>query len=520
MKENQIFLRHTFLVVALMTMFFSIAACGRDSGSINPSSTELITTTALPSSPILTVPASTLAIQQQPTAVAPTTGFYPTPDPVREFPKLRDYEETHVVGYGDTLNKIAFQYSVGVQQIQEANAIVDPNILSIGIVLRIPPPIPQPPGPSWKLIPDSEILFGPSTVDPSSIRRGFSRTSTLASYVDFLDDGLFNGPAIVMRVAENFSINPKLLIAILEAQSGWAQDVDGSNIGNQLYPLGWFETGKEGLYEQLSWAADQLNAGYYRWLAGWSGPYIFADGRVVPPGSGVNAGTVAVQHLFSLLLSVEDWRILMGADGFGTLYNNLFGEPFAAAIEPMLPVELTQPDLALPFEKGRSWSFTGGPHSSFGNSGPWAALDFAPSSNAVGCVQSNAWVVASADGMVVRSGRGQVVQDLDGDAYEQTGWSMVYLHIETRDRVPAGTYLKTGDRIGHPSCEGGISTGTHVHIMRKYNGQWILADGPIPFNIGGWITEGAGTSYNGSLTYAGNTILACSCRAAYNQISW
>jgi len=515
MNKNHSYPRHNVLVVAVL---FTVVACARETGGLNPSPTEPIAATNLPSSPNLPAPTSTLLIQ--PSSIAPIPEPYPTPDRVREMPKLRDYEETHVVRYGDTLNQIAFQYTVGVQQIQEANGIVDPNILSVGIVLRIPPPIPQPPGSSLKLIPDSEVLFGPSSIDPSSIRQGFTRNSKLANYVDFLNDGIFNGPAIVMRVAEDYSINPKLLIAILEAQSGWAQDSDGSSNGNGLYPLGWYESGKEGLYEQLSWAADQLNAAFYRWNAGWSGPYIFADGRVVPPGPGVNAGTVAVQHLFSLLRSVEDWRILMGEGGFGKLYSTLFGDPFKAAIEPVIPVDLSQPDLALPFEKGRLWSFTGGPHSPFGNSGPWAALDFAPSSNAVGCVQSNAWVVAVADGQIVRSGRGQVVQDLDGDEYEQTGWSLVYLHIETRDRIPAGTYLQAGDRIGHPSCEGGISTGTHVHITRKYNGQWVLADGAIPFNIGGWITEGAGTPYNGSLTYEGKTILACSCRAAYNQISW
>ena len=102
-------------------------------------------------------------------------------------------------------------------------------------------------------------------------------------------------------------------------------------------------------------------------------------------------------------------------------------------------------------------------------------------------MQSDAWVVALADGLIVRSGNGAVIQDLDSDGFEQTGWTVLYLHIETRDRVEVGVKLKAGERIGHPSCEGGVSNGTHVHLARRYNGEWIAADGQIPFNLDGWI---------------------------------
>jgi hypothetical protein len=56
------------------------------------------------------------------------------------------------------------------------------------------------------------------------------------------------------------------------------------------------------------------------------------------------------------------------------------------------------------------------------------------------------------------------------------------------------------DRIGHASCEGGISTGTHLHIARKYNGEWIAADGPIPFVLSGW------TAFAGEKPYVGKLI--------------
>jgi LasA protease len=85
------------------------------------------------------------------------------------------------------------------------------------------------------------------------------------------------------------------------------------------------------------------------------------------------------------------------------------------------------------------------------------------------------------------------------DGLEQTGWVVLYMHIESRDRVQPGDYVKAGDRIGHPSCEGGFSSGTHVHLARRYNGEWISADRNLPFNLDGWISEGAGEEYNGYL---------------------
>ena len=73
------------------------------------------------------------------------------------------------------------------------------------------------------------------------------------------------------------------------------------------------------------------------------------------------------------------------------------------------------------------------------------------------------------------------------------------MHIAERDRVKEGVFLRAGDRIGHPSCEGGPATGTHLHIARRFNGEWIPADQDIPFNLGGWVSSGDGLEYNGTL---------------------
>jgi murein DD-endopeptidase MepM/ murein hydrolase activator NlpD len=175
--------------------------------------------------------------------------------------------------------------------------------------------------------------------------------------------------------------------------------------------------------------------------------------------------------------------------------------------------------MQLPFEPGKLWAFTGGPHGGWADGSGWAAIDFAPPGEPLGCVTSEAWVVAVADGVIIRAKDGAVVQDLDGDGLEQTGWTVLYMHIATtRERVQPGDYVKAGERIGHPSCEGGFSTGTHLHLARRFNGEWIPADGPLPFNLDGWISKGDGWQYNGFLVKDGIVIEAMEGVRTENQI--
>jgi hypothetical protein len=117
----------------------------------------------------------------------------------------------------------------------------------------------------------------------------------------------------------------------------------------------------------------------------------------------------------------------------------------------------------------------------------------------MGCAVSGQWVTAVADGFIVRATDGAVMQDLDGDGYEQTGWDVLYMHVFTRDRVQPGSYVYAGDRLGHPSCEGGIANAAHLHIARKYSGEWIPADASLPFVLGGWTSSGTGVEYDGRL---------------------
>jgi hypothetical protein len=188
----------------------------------------------------------------------------------------------------------------------------------------------------------------------------------------------------------------------------------------------------------------------------------------------------------------------------------MFGDPWqsAAAVEPLYLQSLAQPPLELPFASGESWSLTGGPHVAWNTGTPPGALDFSPIIHLPPCAPSPAWVTASAPGLVVRVGNGVVAVDLDGDGLEQTGWVLIYMHVAEQDRIVLGTWVDTNAPLGHPSCEGGTATGTNLHIARKYNGEWIAADGPLPLVLSGWTAHYGERAYAGTLEKDGRVVSA------------
>ena len=422
----------------------------------------------------------------------------PTPDLPHPIPTPRDFLDQYTVQSGDTLGSIASVYGISLESLMQANGLDESSVLMVGTVLDIPPVEVDPnPGSSFKLIPDSELVYGPASIQFDIEAFIGEQGGYLASYSQEVDGMYLNGAQIVELVSKNYSVNPRLLLALLEYRSGWVTDPAPQNVE---YPLGFYENFYAGLYRQLAWTANNLNRGYYLWRVNGLSTLPLTDGTYVPLDPRINAGTAALQYFLSQFNNRPFWDNDVSELGFFDTYNKLFGYPFDRDIPSLIPSNLTQPAMQLPFEAGDIWSYTGGPHGGWDSGSAWAALDFAPPGEALGCVNSNSWVVAVANGWIVRAENGAVIQDLDNDGYEQTGWNVLYMHVESRDRVSPNTYVYAGERIGHASCEGGISNGTHLHLARKYNGEWIPADGNLPFNLDGWVSSGNGIEYDGYLT--------------------
>ena len=362
--------------------------------------------------------------------------------------------------------------------------------------------------PEW-LIPDSEFVDGPTAVNFDSRAYIEAFPGYLKRHVEKVDGVDRDGPEIIDLIARRYSVHPRLLIALLEWKGGWLSKDEVPPIERD-YAFGMQAVWAKGLYKQLEWVANYMNAGYYAATQRNYVQVIFLDSWRAKGPEGLNQGTYGLSYFLARMSKQADWDAQRAPDSpFMQVYRRLFGDPWRRAYEPLLPAGLKAPALKMPWAAGETWWYTGAPHGGWGAGSAWGAIDFAPGTteDKSGCWDASAWWVrAAANGPIVVSDYGEVMQDLDGDGRLETGWLLIYNHIARKDSIEAGVMAKAGMPLGHPSCEGGWSSGTHVHLARRYNGVWIASNGPqsIPFFISGWQVGTYGVDYKGTLTRLGD----------------
>ncbi len=410
---------------------------------------------------------------------------------------------------GDTLPVLAQRFGVPPDQITSAQPIPALGLIPPGQKLFIPAPTSSPAYPD-PVMPDSEVIDSPSTSDFNLQDYVTRAGGYLSTYAETVGAERLTGAEIVQRVVDHNSANPRLLLSLLEFRSHWVTQVHPPNL-NLTTPMGYNIPEDPGLYLELSLTAKLLGMGYYGWREGSLTTLAFTDGKTARLAPRLNAGSVALQYLFARLYPSSTWQSqLYGKNGLVTLHDGMFSDPWARAalVEPLFPAGLRPPELALPFGPGEPWAFTAGPHEDWNTGTPAGALDFAPITGETPCAVSAAWARAAAPGVVISSSPGEILLALDGRGRKPSGWVLLYLHIADKDRAPAGVHLALNDPIGHPSCEGGETTGTHVHLARKYNGEWIGAGDPLPFVLSGWTAKPGDKPYQGTLVKGSQVITA------------
>lgn len=440
-----------------------------------------------------------------------------TPVPLRTvFPPGQVFD--YLAQPGDTLPAVAAHFNTTVEQILAENPDLPSPITTLpaGYLVRVPSYSLPLTTSAFHILPDSEAINGPGAVGFDTRVEVEGQPGFLSSLTDFAQRKQRPAWDVINVVARSYSIHPRLLLALLEHRTHALTDPFPDDI-YRMYPLGYVNLRYRGLYRQLIWAAERFNDSFYAWRIGQPVDLELADGKLARPDPWQNAGTVGVQGILAALYGEEGFAEAIGPDGLAATWRTLWGDPFSREVVT-IPASLQQPQWALPFAPNRVWDFSGGPHPSWGDSLPWGALDFAPPAVAGGCGFSSEWFTAPADGVVTRSENATVVLDLDGDGDERTGWVLFFYHVATEGRIPQGKQVTQGQNLGHPSCEGGRATGTHFHMARRFNGEWMPAGGPIPFELDGWIAAYGNAPYEGTLTRGSQTVSACTCSTAANRI--
>jgi LasA protease len=491
----------------------------------------LILLTGCQSSTPASAPASNSDLTPTPTAqvvAVSTTTPTPTPTPINtRAPRITPTPSVipmpiptpahgpfvyHTVTSGQTLGYIALLYDTPLEELVEMNDLDGPAaIIQVDQQLRVPVQTDEI-APGKSLLPDSEVVFGPAYVEFDIAEFIDEKAGYLANYEEYVDNELMSGAEIVERVAVQFSVGPRPLLALLEYYGEWVTNPapPDSKIRN---PLGPRNPRGGSLYRGLAFTANRINAGYYGYKRDGFWIFYLRDGSQAISAEGSNAGTIGMQNILAIHSDWDTWQSELKGSGLMDTYRDLFDDPFIYDTGPVIPIDLEQPPLVLPWLEGIGFYFTSGPHGGYVDGSAWAAVDFGPPDVLASCFYSSEPTTAVADGVVVEARQGAIYLDLDKDAKLQTGWILFYLHIALDQDMPLqpGQTVQQGDVIGYASCEGGLSNSSHIHLARRYNGEWMAAGGPVPMNMGGWVVQPNLVPYEGNIANGEQQREACEC---------
>ncbi|MBN2385670.1 MAG: fibronectin type III domain-containing protein, partial [Anaerolineales bacterium] len=371
------------------------------------------------------------------------------------------------------------------------------------------------------LLADGQFVYGPNAADFSLAAYLEQAAPHLSPYAEPLDGR-----------ADYNSINPRVYLALMEMATGLVSNPDPApeELEN---PFGLPENGFLAQVDALSTTATSA---YYEHLYFYSAldpatrtlpPLGLLDGTWLTVLSETNAGSYAILAALASFETAD--QILLSADnnnpdGFLQTYLRLFPDddpldtsnqlyiPGEVSIQAIPPAGLLQ----LPYTRGETWYF-GGVHNYAGGTTPtdMSSLDFFPAGLSWNSDTSNAWVVAAADGTALRRSACNFSIDHGG------GWETRYYHLEGT-LAYNNTQIYQNDRIGilantlaEAICDGGSSTGPHVHFSLRYNGAYVPINGTA---LSGWVAHAGRWSYDtdpnymwlergGVKKYAGNPLL-------------
>lgn len=334
-----------------------------------------------------------------------------------------------------------------------------------------------------------------------------ARQFDLSAYLNSSVPHLLRLEAALTFHAHYYSIDARILLTWLEATEGLLSDAEAAD----SIPL-------VSLESYLEFVAEALYNGYYGAL------YHEIGTESLPERFSINAQAVTAPQGFN----AASYALLFALDAVGTqplatynalpfVYRQWFGEPPQPRFtlpDPNGINRFTLPAQAFqfPYEIGANWVFNG-VHNWDGSPEPrdMSSIDLSPIANfsQFGYDTSDAWVVAARGGTVTFTTPCWVVI-----AHEE-GWETAYYHLENVV-VSTGQAVSANQRIGRladtfaeATCNGGWSSGPHVHFALLRNGQYM----PIQdFLLSAWRVNPGRNSYDANCQFMyleRNTTIVC-----------
>ena len=375
----------------------------------------------------------------------------------------------------------------------------DPSTLHTQqVVTEIPSDTPGTTPISAHVLSDGQFVYGPNVGD-----------FNLKDYLDNNAPHLSKYGDDLYGRSEYFSINPKIYLTLLELHSRFLTTPNNDGIENPF--------GIEGnnFIAQIDTISKVMVDAYYLHLYSYSSlpdsernlPSIQTNaGDNVQVAPETNAGTYAVIAALAKIEKVSDIPSKLDTgqpDGFYQTYRKLFpDDPLSEENHIYNSGELSLLSapvnfLQLPYPRGESWYFNGVHNWNGGSYGDAftdaSSIDFFYDWGVKWDDDtSNMWVVAAAPGTPKK------ISNCYFKIIHSEGWETVYYHLENIQNF-SGSILQNArigviaNTFGEAICNGGYSSGPHVHLALKKDGAFVALDGNL---LSGWVIHSGRWQYD------------------------
>jgi murein DD-endopeptidase MepM/ murein hydrolase activator NlpD len=352
-------------------------------------------------------------------------------------------------------------------------------------------PTPAPPHPADDLFDPWRFSYEPNFAQPEvqaflDAQPGILKTARLR-----VGDRTQSFAEVLVGMTSLFSVNPKILLAMLEQQSRLLSTAEPAP--SQLaVAMGYDAAGRRGLWGQLRWAAVELRHAARDYGGGTV--ITFADGTRRDLGP-VSMPRYALSR--TLARTTSPGGLEARLQGFLQTYTRLFGDPRAVPLDWPPPA---QPFMRAPMEEPRQIT------SFFDHNAPFLEENgslvsyWGRAEETLSYDGHTGWdyalappdaVLAAAPGTVIFAGNSDdgcgIARAVIID--HRNGYRTLYWHL-SQFAVEAGQQVEAGQKIG-VAGDTGCVTGPHLHFQTQYFGRdvdpygWCGAATPDPWRDAG-----------------------------------